>query len=254
MILIRLIVFLLLLTFIPSVFAQGQSLRYRGQYTLGHEVNSFCPAINSQCYWLSPDTEQQARQQLKQLVDDSLFQEKSAKPYESICIVVEGKINRDPAMKNSIGFAAGYDGLFTVNKVFDLCNNTTIVTQGDLQHHRWVLEQINLNSIDIDLLGKNIIDLDFGENMTVSGHSGCHKFSGRAVLNGAYFIIEDIVINDLHSAATPCSAEQNEIEFQLWQILDSEITISIEDKKYLLLNNDNTGKTLLRYRLRDWVY
>ena len=27
--------------------------RYRGDYTFGHEV-SFCPEINSECYWLGP--------------------------------------------------------------------------------------------------------------------------------------------------------------------------------------------------------
>ena len=112
------IVFLLSVTGMLTAHAVRQTLRYQGQYTLGHEVNTFCPTINSQCYWLSPDTLLLQRQKLKQMVD-----EHTSKPYEAICVVVEGKINQDPEAKNSIGFAINYDGLFTVKKIYGLCNN-----------------------------------------------------------------------------------------------------------------------------------
>mgnify|MGYP000725132915 CR=1 FL=1 len=84
----NLIILITLLTAAPPAFADEQALRYRGQYTFGHEVNTFCPAINSQCYWLSPETAGQQREQLKQLVANS-----TGKAYEAICVVVEGKIN-----------------------------------------------------------------------------------------------------------------------------------------------------------------
>ena len=96
----------MLLTITVSVFAGNKTLRYRGQYTLGHEVNTFCPAINSQCYWLSPDTNPQIRLQLKQLIAYN-----TNKIYQAICLVVEGKINRDSEVKSSIGFATDYDGI-----------------------------------------------------------------------------------------------------------------------------------------------
>jgi hypothetical protein len=52
---------------ISSCSANSEVQRYRGSYTWGHEVNSFCPQINSQCYWLSPITSQVIRERLKQL-------------------------------------------------------------------------------------------------------------------------------------------------------------------------------------------
>ena len=75
----------MLLTITVSAFAGNKTLRYRGQYTLGHEVNIFCPAINSQCYWLSPETNAQIRLQLKQLIAYN-----TNKTYQDICLVVEG--------------------------------------------------------------------------------------------------------------------------------------------------------------------
>ena len=111
------VLILLFASFVLPACASDQTIRYRGSYSYGHEVNIFCPEINSQCYWLSPDTAQQQRNQLKQLVDEN-----TVEAYESICIVVEGEINRDPAAKQAIGFAADYDGLFTVSKLYGLCD------------------------------------------------------------------------------------------------------------------------------------
>ena len=121
------IVFLLSVTGMLTAHADRQTLRYQGLYTLGHEVNTFCPVINSQCYWLSPDTLPLQRQKLKQLVEEN-----TSKPYEAICVVVEGKINQDPEAKNSIGFAVNYAGLFTITMIYGLCTNSHNDTQDDL--------------------------------------------------------------------------------------------------------------------------
>ncbi len=236
----RSLILLLLLTVTAPTLADEQSLRYRGQYTLGHEVNTFCPVINSQCYWISPETTRQQRQQLKQLVDNN-----TGKAYQAICIVVEGQINRDPEAKNSIGFAARYDGLFTVNRLFGLCDKTSIVTQGDLQHHRWILESINGNKIEAEKPGSKMPEIDFGEQMTVTGNTGCNRFSGRATLKNDQF-----VIGSMTSTMMFCSASQNKMELKLGQILGSESKITIDDKKNLILE---TGETRLVYRLSDWV-
>lgn len=231
---------IILLALSLPAFAEDNSIRYRGLYTYGHEVNTFCPAINSQCYWLSPDTAAPQREQIKKLSQDN-----TSKPYQAICVVVEGKINRDPAARNHIGFASIYDGLFTVSRVFDLCNKTSIVTQGDLQHHRWVLESINGSKIDAEKLDNKIPELDFGELMSVSGNTGCNKFRGQARLQG-----ENFVIGLMQSTMMACSPPQNELETQLQQVLGSDSKISIDNKKRLVLK---TGDTLLEYRLKDWV-
>ncbi|MCG6939359.1 MAG: META domain-containing protein [Gammaproteobacteria bacterium] len=236
----QLITSIILLALSLPAFAEDNSIRYRGQYTYGHEVNTFCPSINSQCYWLSPDTAPSQREQLRQLSQDN-----TSKPYQAICVVVEGRINRDPAARNNIGFATRYDGLFTVFRVFNLCNKTSIVTQGDLQHHRWLLESINGSKIDAEELDYKIPELDFGEQMTVSGNTGCNKFRGQAGLQD-----ENFAIDPMQFTMMRCSPQQNVLESLLKQVLDSDSKITIDYKKRLLLK---AGDTLLEYRLKDWV-
>jgi heat shock protein HslJ len=217
----------------------AEPIRYRGQYTVGHEVNSFCPEINSQCYWLSPKTKPEIRQQLQKMVVEN-----TSKPYEKICIVVEGEINRNPNDKSHIGFAESYDGLFSVEKIFDLCDEGKIVTQGDLQHHRWVLESINNAKVNQKTLHK-IPELDFGEQMTVSGNTGCNNFSGHAILEDKYFYISRMLSTEMF-----CSGPQSGIEFLLKNLLTHRAEIIIEQKSILILRE---GDNQLMYRLKDWV-
>lgn len=236
----RILTFITLLASATSAIADEQLLRYRGHYTFGHEVNIFCPAINSQCYWISPDTTLQQRLLLKQLVDNN-----TSKPYQSICLVVEGMINRNPEAKNNIGFAAEYDGLFTVNHIFGLCSKTSIVTHGDLQHHRWLLESINNVKVETVKPDSKIPDLDFGEQMTVTGNTGCNRFSGLATLQDDNFFI-----GSMKSTMMTCDTSQDQMEREIQQLLSSESKITIDDNKRLILE---TGNTRLVYRLRDWV-
>jgi heat shock protein HslJ len=235
-----LVPFFFLLGFVLPACATDHPLRYRGQYSFGHEVNTFCPEINSQCYWIGPDTTQQQRGQLKHLVE-----EHTDEAYQSICIVVEGKINRDPVAKQAIGFAAEYDGLFTVTRLYGLCDGPKVVTQGDLQHHRWVLESIDLVKVDSAKLGGKVPELEIGEQMMASGDSGCNRFMGQAALRGDHFIIE-------HMASTRmfCQPAQNEIETLLLQLLGRESEISIDAGRNLILKS---GNNLLIFRLQDRV-
>lgn len=236
----RLALFLFFLSVVSSACAIDQTFRYRGQYSFGHEVNIFCPDINSQCYWISPDTTQQQRKLLRQLV-----KENTDKVYEAICIVVEGQIDRDPVAKQAIGFAADYDGLFTVSKIYGLCDKSGFVTQGDLQHRRWLLESINGNKIEATALDNRIPELEIGEQMMASGYSECNRFHGKAVL------LEDrFIIGSMASTHMFCKPEQNDIEYLLLQVLGWESTISIDVDKNLILKTDDG---LLLFRLQDRV-
>ena len=232
--------FIFLLSLALPAWAGDQPLRYRGQYSFGHEVNIFCPEINSQCYWLSPDTSQQLREKLKQLVAQN-----TDKTYEAICIVVEGQINRDPAAKQAIGFAADYDGLFTLSRLYGLCDQANFVTQGDLQHHRWLLESINGNIIDVAKLDKRIPELEIGETMMASGYLGCNQFHGKAALLEERFIIVPLATTKMF-----CKPEQNDIELLLIQVLGQASTISFDVDKKLILQTDDTQ---LIFRLADRV-
>jgi len=236
----KLVAFILFLSVVFPTWASDQILRYRGQYSLGHEVNVFCPEINSQCYWLSPETTQQQRQQLKQLV-----KENADKAYEAICVVLEGQINRDLAAKQAIGFAANYDGLFIVSRLYGLCDETKIVTQGDLQHHRWILESINGNKIVAAKLDGKIPELEIGEQMMASGHLGCNRFQGKADLREDRFIIDPVATTRMF-----CKPEQNNIELLLLQVFALESTISIDVDNNLILK---TADSSLIFRLQDRV-
>jgi heat shock protein HslJ len=217
--------------------AYAEPLRYRGEYSYGHEVNIFCPAINSQCYWLSGDTPAEVRSALQTLATHD-----ASKPYESLCVVIEAEIDRDSRRD---GFAADYDGLVTVMKSYGRCEETSIVTHGDLQHHRWVLESINGEALAAYAVNSKIPDLDFGEQMHVSGNTGCNRISGRANLHDEY-----IDFGQLISTLMSCSPAQNEVERTIQEFLArTDIRIEINDN-YLSLQ---AGQVSLRYRLQDWV-
>ena len=187
---------------------------------------------------MSPDTTQQQRKLLRQLV-----KENTDKAYEAICIVAEGRINRDPVAKQAIGFAADYDGLFTVSKLYGLCGKSSLVTQGDLQHHRWILESINGKKIEAAALYGRIPELEIGEHMVASGYSGCNRFHGKAALRNDQFSIHPLASTRMY-----CKAEQNDIESMLLKFLGLESTISIDADRNLILQTDDS---LLRFRLQD---
>ena len=204
-------------------------------------MNIFCPEINSQCYWISPDTAQSQRDRLEQLVDEN-----TVEPYESICIVVEGEINRDPAAKQAIGFAGEYDGLFSVSKLYGLCDWEKVVTHGDLQHHRWVLVAVNGEPVDAEKLNQVIPELEIGEQLMVSGNAGCNRFFGQAALHEDRFIIENAATTRMM-----CPPAQNEMERLFLQLLGQESTVTIDAERNLLLE---TNETQLNFRLADRVH
>lgn len=109
-----------------SAAAQGEPLR--GDYTFGHEVNTFCPVTNSQCYWLGSKTSPAARDQLKQI-----YESKKPGLYQPVCVVVEGVVDRDSPRD---GFASDYDGLIHIETVSGACDDQALITPGDLNHAR----------------------------------------------------------------------------------------------------------------------
>ena len=137
------------------------SERLRGAYTYGHEVNVFCPEINSQCYWLGPNSNQAAREQLKQIYHD-----KKPGLYKPVCVVIDGSIDRESTRD---GFAADYDGLIDIESVQGACDEINAITPGDLNHRRWVLAA--RNGVPVDAAEPSLV-LDFGERLFVAGRNG----------------------------------------------------------------------------------
>jgi porin len=119
------------------------------------------------------------------------------------------------------------------------------VTEADLQHHRWVLRSINREALPARETGDKIPELDFSEQMTVAGNTGCNQINGKAVLRDGYFLIEAMT-----STRRLCSPRWNDIELAVQTALGSESTISLDADKNLTLK---TASTHLEFQLEDWV-
>lgn len=214
----------------------NEVLRYRGEYTYGHEVNAFCPVVNSQCYWVGADTSAAVRATLKELATVS-----GAAPYTPVCMVIEGRIDRKTPRT---GFAVDYDGLISVNRVFGRCDETGIVTQGDLQHHRWLLESIDNKSLVAGMPEGMIPEIDFGDRMFVAGNTGCHPFTGWATLREESLIFERMTLT-----RRACMGHQSKIDRTVQQVLGSQPVVRIVDERQLELKSD---QAILRFGLSDW--
>ena len=225
---------LLLLLVVPALGCQtnADSRRYRGAYTLGHEVNTFCPDINSQCYWLSPDTGEPVRDQLRQI-----YQQKSTGLYRPVCVVIEGDIDRE---SERTGFAVDMDGLITIRRVYGDCDTSKQVTQGDLQHHRWLLTSVDKKPVD-KMLWPVLPVLDFGERLFVEGGDGCRQFNGFAKLSGDQIIFSGLEFNN-----NQC--ENRHTADGVFSITGSW-TITVDESRYLILKNT---ASVLRFERDDW--
>ncbi len=81
--------------------------------------------------------------------------------------------------------------------------------------------------------------------MTVTGNTGCNRFSAQAILHDDKFAIVS-----MKSTMMFCTAPKNEMALKLQQVLGYESKITIDDKNNLILE---AGDTRLVYRLNDWV-
>ena len=112
-ILMRYPLFLLLALILAGCATAAKGERLRGDYTLGHEVNIFCPQRGAQCYWLGPNSSQAARERLREI-----YQNKTPGLYKPVCVLVDGVIDRASPRD---GFAADYDGLIDIEAVVGPC-------------------------------------------------------------------------------------------------------------------------------------
>ncbi len=185
------VLFAMLVAALSACATSVQGERYRGGYTFGHEVRTFCPEINSQCYWLGPGTPAEVREQL-----NSIYKAKKPGLYKPVCVVVEGKIDRDSPRD---GFAADYDGLIDITAVQGACDDGAMLVPGDLNHRRWVLAERD---------GVTIVDdaapvvLDFGERLFVEITDGCQRLSGFAVIDG-----DRLRLDGLDADASACGGD-----------------------------------------------
>jgi len=117
------------------------------------------------------------------------------------------------------------------------------VTPEDLQNHRWVLESINGNALGPEITDGKIPELNFGEEMRVSGNTGCNQYTGQAIVRNGTFVVEAMA-----STRMMCAPPQNDLELSLISVFGSESNISLDAKKMLTLKS---GDTTLVFRPAD---
>ena len=201
----------------------------RGDYTFGHEVNTFCPEKNSQCYWLGADTSQAARSELKQI-----YEKKKPGLYKPVCVIVEGMIDRDSPRD---GFAADYDGLIHIDKVHGACDNQAQVVPEDLNHRRWVLKTHNGVSVNAEELP---VILDFGERLFVEGQDGCQRFQGFCMLQDNQLVLDGLEYD--RSDCDPDGVASSVLaHWPRWQIAHVNRDLTLEN-----------GETRLVFERNDW--
>jgi hypothetical protein len=95
--------------------AWGADSTFRGRFYWGHEVESFHPCGSKSAYWV--EGEDQTLRPLRDRTEK--LHQRRGKPYQPIYIEAVGEI--DTKSKRQ-GFAADYDGLFSLTNVVRASN------------------------------------------------------------------------------------------------------------------------------------
>ncbi len=123
----------------------------------------------------------------------------------------------------------------------------------DLQHHRWVL--LDIDGLDLQAyavsLGfdqadrlRKIPELDFGEQGHVEGNTGCNQIQGKALVKGS-----QLILSSLASTRMFCAGFAGELELKLSLLYADPLAISREGDMLILKSSDTT----LKFQLKDWV-
>ena len=215
----------------PQSTLPDADMRYRGDYTLGHEVNAFCPAGSSRCYWLDPNAAPEVRDALALAAKAG-----GDAPYPKVCVVVAGEVDTESARD---GFAADYDGLIDVQTVYGFCEDVSLVTQGDLAHRRWVAAAPAVGRTGLTPT------LDFGQRVGrgvfVEGNDGCQEFTAVLLLRNAL-----IEFSALEWGASQCSQAQGKPAFNPRE--PAVLELGAENRLQL-----TTSIGVVLFDLRDWV-
>lgn len=113
--------------------------------------------------------------------------------------------------------------------------NQPAVTETDLDHHRWVLESINGDALPATQDHGRIPELNFGEQMRVTGNTGCNQVNGQAVLRNGFFLI-----GAMASTRMMCPPPWGDIELVVQTTLGAESAISLDRGKNLTLKSANS--------------
>lgn len=130
--------------------------------------------------------------------------------------------------------------LFAVTFFITGCNDSTStkIMEKDLMHHRFVLIKANGEDISPD----KQIELQFGENMNISGKI-CNDFAANVELNNNI-----IKSSEMTMTKTLCNDDQlDKLDSIIEQLITKGAEVSLDKDLLTLKNKDNE----LIYKLKD---
>lgn len=123
------------------------------------------------------------------------------------------------------------------------CQQAELITPASLQHHHWQL--VRIDQVAVSQAPPVIMDLEIGEKMTVSGHTGCNQFFGQGNLQGAQLQVRGLAVT-----TQGCSKPQEWIEKAILLTLREGAMLSMSGDALWLKGEQHN----LEYHLADWVH
>lgn len=120
-------------------------------------------------------------------------------------------------------------------------NGKMSVSREQLQHHRFVLENVDGKPINT---GAHPPELSFGEKMTLSGNM-CNRFNGQATLSNGELKVKEMAMTRMMCA----DPQRNELDKTLSAMLKQGAQVDLTANQLTLATADHT----LVYKLADLV-
>ncbi|OEF27279.1 META domain-containing protein [Vibrio rumoiensis] len=124
-------------------------------------------------------------------------------------------------------------------------SKTDFVKPVDLQHHHWVLSEIDGKEVVKNAMG-SVPDLEISENMQSNGNAGCNGFHGQAEINKD---TGQFRINKMGMTMKLCPGDAMKTERIVASTLSAWSNIDLTKETLKLSSKEHT----LTYTLRDWV-
>lgn len=135
--------------------------------------------------------------------------------------------------------------ILSLTALLSACASTpsgTALTAESLQHHHWVLEQIDGQPIAAQKDRQP--DLEIGEHLRANGNAGCNRFMGQVELQG-----QQLRITNMASTMMFCPAPQQDWERAMTSTLSDWSDVELSAQHLRLKGSQHE----LLLRLRDWV-
>jgi heat shock protein HslJ len=136
--------------------------------------------------------------------------------------------------------------LIGMTALLSACASTpsgTPLTAESLQHHHWVLEQIDGQPV---IAEKNRQpDLEIGEKLRANGNAGCNRFMGQVEIQG-----QQLRISKMASTMMLCQAPQQDWEAAMTSTLSNWSQAELSAQQLRLKG----AKHELVLRLSDWMH